>query len=215
MPSPIGHALAGLTVGLLATAARSRTRPSRGSHAGASGLPAIVTRRNLSPARDVLTTVPLACAAAGVAPDLDLLFGTHSTYTHSVGAVALVYVAVRLLRPQAHRVSALASALAWGTHLLLDWLGTDTTDPVGIMALWPFTTTHYQSTAFVFDAISRLYWIPELFIWGNLKAAAKEVLILGPFVLLAATLARRSRGSGPEARRLESAGLEGRRDLPA
>ncbi len=203
MPSPIGHALAGLTVGLLATAAHRRTQPSRESHARAGGsTPAIIPPRSRAN-RDVLLTIPIACAAAAVAPDLDLLFGTHSTYTHSLGAVAIVYVAVRLVRPQPHAVSALAIALAWGTHLLLDWLGTDTTEPVGIMALWPFTTAHYQSTLFVFDAISRLYWIPELFIWANLKAAAKEVLILGPFVLVAATLARRSRGSGPEARRLD------------
>lgn len=176
-------------------------------------MPAIAPARSVGSVREVLSTVPIACAAAGVAPDLDLLFGTHSTYTHSVGAVAMVYGAVRLLRPQPHAAGALAIALAWGTHLLLDWLGTDTTEPVGIMALWPFTTAHYQSTLFVFDAISRLYWIPELFIWGNLKAAAKELLILGPFVAVAATLARRSRGSSREPR-LESAALEGR-DSPA
>jgi len=154
--------------------------------------PDVAPRSTRFALRGALTTLPVACAAAGVAPDLDLLFGTHSTYTHSIGAVALVYAVLRVL-PQPFAGRALAIALAWSTHLLLDWLGTDTTDPVGIMALWPLSTAHYQSALFVFDAISRLYWIPELFIWGNLKAAMKEVLILGPFVAAAAWFARRAR----------------------
>ncbi len=32
----------------------------------------------------------------------------------------------------------------------------------------------------MFDAISRRYWLPEQFVWSNLRAALKEVLILGP-----------------------------------
>ena len=75
---------------------------------------------------------------------------------------------------------AAAIAAAWASHLLLDWLGSDTSPPIGIMALWPFSREHYQSSFYLFDAISRRYWLPEQFVWGNLKAALKEVLILGP-----------------------------------
>ncbi len=75
---------------------------------------------------------------------------------------------------------AAAIAAAWASHLLLDWLGSDTSPPIGIMALWPFSREHYQSSFYVFDAISRRYWLPEQFVWSNLKAALKEVLILGP-----------------------------------
>lgn len=127
----------------------------------------------------------LLYAAVGVAPDLDLLVGTHSTYTHSVGAIAIVFVAAwastrfRSARPAA------AIAAAWASHLLLDWLGSDTSVPIGIMALWPFTTAHYQSSFYVFDAISRRYWLPEQFVWGNLLAALKEVVTLGPFAVTA------------------------------
>jgi inner membrane protein len=133
----------------------------------------------------------LLYAAVGVAPDLDLLVGTHSTYTHSVGAIAIVFVAAwastrfRSARPAA------AIAAAWASHLLLDWLGSDTSAPIGIMALWPFTTAHYQSSFHVFDAISRRYWLPEQFVWRNLLAAIKEVVILGPFAVMAYWITRK------------------------
>ena len=71
-------------------------------------------------------------------------------------------------------------AVTAAKHCLLDWLGTDTRDPIGIMALWPFSVAHYQSTWHLFDAISRRYWLPEQFIWGNLRAAAREAAILLP-----------------------------------
>ena len=138
-------------------------------------------------------------AVAGVAPDLDLLVpGAHSTYTHSIGAVALVFLATlaigRRLSParQALRSPRFAGAVAaaWASHLLLDWLGSDTSAPIGIMALWPFTTEHYQSSFYVFDAISRRYWMPEQFVWGNLKAAAREAAILAPIAWVAYRLTR-------------------------
>jgi hypothetical protein len=153
MPSPLGHALGAVAAGWLAQG----RRPSWRSTAVLVGV--------------------------GLAPDLDLLAGTHSTYTHSVGAVALATAVTWTLSRD--RRWALAVGAAWASHLLLDWLGTDTRAPIGIMALWPFTTAHYQSTLYVFDAISRRYWLPEQFIWGNLRAALKEAAILVP-VLAAA-----------------------------
>jgi hypothetical protein len=122
----------------------------------------------------------LTYAAVGVAPDLDLLVGSHSTYTHSVGAVGIFFVAAWGITGRPRLAAAVAAA--WASHLLLDWLGSDTSPPIGIMALWPFSREHYQSSFYVFDAISRRYWLPEQFVWSNLKAALKEVLILGPVV---------------------------------
>jgi membrane-bound metal-dependent hydrolase YbcI (DUF457 family) len=154
MPSPLGHAVAAVAAGWA------------------------VDRR---PATRATT---IAFVAAGLVPDLDLLVGSHSTYTHSVGAVGLVFVAcwAGTRFTDARRAAALAAA--WGSHLLLDWLGNDTRAPIGIMALWPFTAEHYQSTLYVFDGISRRYWLPEQFVWGNLRAAVKEVAILSPIAAL-------------------------------
>jgi membrane-bound metal-dependent hydrolase YbcI (DUF457 family) len=182
MPSPIGHAL-----GAVAAAWLVGGRPWQGWHATVC-VPRLWPRTDAlgqtRRAYDVtLTNRSLSAAvyaAVGVAPDLDLLVGSHSTYTHSVGAVALVFL-VAWAASKRPRVAA-AFAAAWASHVLLDWLGSDTSPPIGIMALWPLSREHYQSSFYLFDAISRRYWLPEQFVWWNLKAAVKEVLVLGPLV---------------------------------
>ena len=78
---------------------------------------------------------------------------------------------------------ALACALAYGSHIVLDGLGDDTTPPIGIMALWPITSDFYQTNLRWFMAISRRYWLPGF--WRhNLIAVGRELVILGPIVLL-------------------------------
>ena len=194
-----------MTVGLLcAPALRRRHARSAAVHAGSHAAAPHRDERRAGPSASAL---PIACAAVALAPDLDLLVGTHSTYTHSVGAVALAYVAARVVARQPP-VAALALALAWATHLLLDWLGSDTSAPIGIMALWPFTTEHYQSSWSVFDAISRRYWMGQTFLLQNAKAVARELLILGPIVWLAARFARgrQEAGLGGAAARRRSQG---------
>jgi inner membrane protein len=130
-------------------------------------------------------------ALLGASPDLDLLFGAHSTYTHSIGAVA-VTAAVVLLWTRGRQVRvALACAAAVASHVLLDWLGTDTTPPLGVMALWPFTREFYQSPVFLFMAISRRWWLPG-FYTQNALAAVRELVILTPIVALIGTVRTRS-----------------------
>jgi membrane-bound metal-dependent hydrolase YbcI (DUF457 family) len=116
-------------------------------------------------------------ALAGTAADLDLLAGTHRGPTHSLGAAALIFVAVTLATRNVRWGSALSAA--WVSHVALDWLGTDTTAPMGEMALWPVTRAYYESSLHLFPAISRRYWLAE-FWTSNLKALAIELLVLGP-----------------------------------
>jgi hypothetical protein len=151
MPSPLGHALGAAAAGWAVDGRRPSLR----------------------------TTAILV--AVGLAPDLDLLFGTHSTYTHSLGAVAIATFVAWTVTRDARLAAAVAAA--WASHLLLDWLGSDSRDPIGIMALWPWSSEHYQSDLHVFGAISRRYWMPEQFVWGNLKAAAREVAVLLPIAI--------------------------------
>jgi hypothetical protein len=63
--------------------------------------------------------------------------------------------------------------------VLLDWLGSDDTPPIGIMALWPLTDGFYQSDLYWFMAISRRYWLPG-FWTHNLTAVFWEVVLLAP-----------------------------------
>ena len=71
-----------------------------------------------------------------IAPDFDLLAFNHRGESHSIGA-AMLAGALAWLLTRSPRWGA-AVALAWGSHLLLDWLSNDTRPPLGIMALWPF-----------------------------------------------------------------------------
>jgi membrane-bound metal-dependent hydrolase YbcI (DUF457 family) len=158
MPSPIGHALGGLAAGWLV----QRTP---------AGKPALGIAASLS------------FAGLAVAPDVDLLTQTHRGVAHSVGATtitaALVWLVLRFRgRPDARL--ALACGAAWGSHVLLDWLGTDTSSPFGVMALWPFSTAFYESPLHLFPAISRRVHQPELFWIPNLLALLRELAILGP-----------------------------------
>jgi len=164
MPSPLGHALTGMAVGWVIAD------------------PVVPARRRV--------VEPAIFGAIAAAPDLDILVGAHRMYTHSVGAVLVVLVIARwMLGPGQWRL-ALAVAAAWASHVLLDWLGSDTSPPIGLMALWPFSDDYYISPFGLFDEISRRYWLPQEFIWNNLAAALKEVAIIGPFAVAALAVAR-------------------------
>ena len=162
MPSPIAHALAGVAAGWMAAPPIARDR------------------------RDTALRVCLF-AAAGMAPDLDLLVGAHSGPTHGLGSALIVGFAAWLcLRGIGWRCPgrmAWAVALACASHTLLDWLGSDTSPPIGIMALWPFDRRHYESQRHVFMAISRRYWLPEFWTY-NLRALVRELIVLVPLLAI-------------------------------
>lgn len=124
----------------------------------------------------------LLCTIAGVLPDIDFAWGGHNRQTHSIGA-AMIAGLVVLAWKRSPRL-AVAVALSWSTHVLFDWLGSDDTPPLGVMALWPINSKFYFADAFVFEAISRRYWLDN-FITHNAWAVIKEVLILGPITVIA------------------------------
>jgi inner membrane protein len=148
----------------------------------------------------------LLCAIAGAAPDLDFLWGRHNQETHSLGAAILAGLAVWAWKRQPRL--AIAVTLAWTSHVLFDWLGSDTTPPLGVTALWPLSNEYYFSNAFFFEAISRRYWLDN-FISHNLRAVALEIAILGPPALL--LFLRRRRTGDKEIRRMPTREEEKRR----
>ena len=167
MPSPVGHALGGAIVGLLVGA------PQRGG------------RRGLDGQRAARSTPRVAAGAvARMQPDLDFLWGRHNMETHSLGAAVAAGVVAWLWRRGQGRL-ALTVGLAWASHVLFDWLGSDDTAPLGVMALWPVTSAFYFAHAYVFEAISRRYWL-DGFLAHNLWAVTTEVLMLGPVLAVAA-----------------------------
>jgi membrane-bound metal-dependent hydrolase YbcI (DUF457 family) len=148
----------------------------------------------------------LIVAAAAIAPDLDLLVATHRGASHSIGAALLAgllaAIVVRGLAdgtgdsPSGIRDAALwvgiAVALAWGSHVLLDWLSNDTRPPVGIMALWPLSDAYYKAPIEIFPPVSRRYWESQFWLY-NLRAVAVEMLLLGPLAAVALWRMRRAR----------------------
>lgn len=172
MPSPVGHAVAGIASAWLVAGVPERRRAIKES---------------------------VLFGGLAMAPDLDLLFGVHSGPTHSLGATALVAAAALLvhrrlrgapieLRPA---VFVLACAVAYGSHVLLDWLATDSKLPIGIMALWPINRQHYESDWHLFMAISRRYHQGWTFIRHNMLALGWEMILLLPALLLVMRFRRR------------------------
>jgi inner membrane protein len=185
MPSPIGHALAGVAV-----AWSAEQLP------GSAGLK-----------RPFALGVTLSCAAIAVLPDADLLYlPIHRTVTHSIGATILVTILAIAVTGKVTRLSTLRRAqvpgrgsthpgahVAWGlvlmcaaahsSHLLLDWLGADPSAPFGIQALWPFSHRWFISGLDLFPPTERRHVLSAASIAINLRAAGREIAIMGPIVL--------------------------------
>ena len=177
MPSPVGHALAGVAAGYLVGGGEA------GGHtAGRSGWS---TARQLLSDRTVIVFGLL-----GVLPDIDFLFGVHSTYTHSAGAIAVVGLLGGLAAKQAGVRAHLAVAAAYGSHVALDWLGSDSVAPIGVMALWPLSPEFFLSDRYWFTSVCREYWLVECW-WHNAWGLTHELLVLGPVALGAIVVRRR------------------------
>jgi membrane-bound metal-dependent hydrolase YbcI (DUF457 family) len=193
MPSPIGHALAGMAIAWGAEA-----------YAGATGAKPTSAR--------LVSRLTFACAGLAVVPDLDLLYiPIHRTATHSVTAAVLTtiitaavtgWVTGRIRWP-----IAIACGAAYASHILLDWLGADASRPHGIQALWPFSDRWFISPWTIFPGTERRAPFSARSIWINVKAALGEIGIMGP-VAYAAWRARWSGGVGRSGRTGTSGGVD-------
>jgi inner membrane protein len=184
MPSPIGHAIAGITAGWLVAGAPSlRSAGPRVACTFSGKAPATSWREGA------------LFGALAALPDADLLFGLHSGPTHSLAAAAIVGLAAYLIGRPFDAIGrgrfAIACAAAYASHVLLDWLARDTTAPIGIMALWPFSHAHYESDLHIFRAISRRYYQGWTFVDQNVRAMCLELVILMPVLALVIALRRR------------------------
>ena len=91
-------------------------------------------------------------------------------------------LAIAAIAAVAARVPArvvVACAAAYGSHPLLDWLGHDTNPPIGIMALWPFSSGYYTAPIPILLPVSRRFDWPDLRS-HNLKVVSLEIPSSGP-----------------------------------
>jgi inner membrane protein len=146
------------------------------------------------------------CAALAAVPDIDLLhIPIHRTVTHSVtAALAVTIVAAAVTGWVTARIQwtiAIACGAAYGSHIVMDWLGADASRPYGIQALWPFTDRWYMAPWSVFPGTERRSPLSARSMWINFKAAVAEIGIMGSVALLAwRTRAARKRQAAPGGR---------------
>lgn len=186
MPSPFGHALAGIAVALAGD-----PQPVAGSGW-----------------RFLSRPMTLCCVALATLPDADLLFRNfHRTMTHSLGATILVIIVATAVTGWVTRVrsspvgaathrrgdqTARTTKIGWGvvwllaaahaSHLLTDWLGTDLSIPAGIQLFWPFSDRWFISPSHLFLQLDRrdIFSLPTITL--NLRALLWELALLGPIV---------------------------------
>ena len=186
MPTPIGHAMAGVAAAWIADLVP-------GDRAGRTAPPSASWYRRAG------SGLTLACACLATLPDIDLVWlpwfpRQHRTITHSIGAVIVVGVVAAIVRKVSdttwgtalhtggrrvrHIRVALMCAAAYATHLLLDWLGVDNYPPYGLQALWPFSDAWFISGLDIFRQTARRQLTTPAVIHLNLFAIAQETAIL-------------------------------------
>jgi membrane-bound metal-dependent hydrolase YbcI (DUF457 family) len=184
MPSPVGHAIAGLATAWIADTIAPLPRrhgveatPESAFEALGGGL-------------------AVTCAVLASLPDLDILAGGHRAVSHSLGGIVVVAIIAALAAGRWNLPAArtgVTCGAAYATHVLLDWLAMDSAFPYGIMALWPFSSAYFMSGANAFLEISRSYWKADEFVVGNLQSLAWELLVLGPVAAVAWWLRARTK----------------------
>ncbi len=156
MPTPFGHALAGVAAAWVVDA-----RTDRRLALIAAGLGALA---------DVDLLLPVQ----------------HRTVTHSLGAVVAVSIIAAIVTGQVTQRPiprvVLVCAAAYASHLLLDWLGVDGYFPYGLTLLWPISDRFYISGWDIFRQTARQHLFTWPVVLVNLQAMAQEAALLGPIV---------------------------------
>lgn len=132
-------------------------------------------------------------ATLGAAPDLDLLIGRHSRETHSIGAAVIAATVAAAWRWPIADTRArifLAALCAWFSHPMMDALSPDTSAPIGVMILWPFSREHWQTGVALFWPIWRDIH-SRVFFSHNSVALLRELAIMVPIATLVWRLRRR------------------------
>ena len=179
MPSPIGHALAGLAIGFVAEPTPKQAPASVGASRSAYAL---------------------VGATVAAIPDADLLYPPwHRGISHSIGAtIILMIISMAVTGWVTGRIQwrwVLLVGAAHASHILTDWLGTDQYAPPGLEALWPFSHRFYISGWDLFPPTERRLWLPTA-LMTDVHAAITEIAIVGPVTALAWLTTRKRRSPG-------------------
>lgn len=129
---------------------------------------------------------------AACLPDFDLIPGVllgddslfHRTFSHSIPAAVLFALVVYLIclrrGIRAPVRATLLMAIAYLSHLLVDFVSFDPGPVAGIPLFWPFSYETYMADATVFLKVERNNLWSTAIIIHNIKAVLLEITILGP-----------------------------------
>jgi hypothetical protein len=136
-----------------------------------------------------------------VAPDLDILPGMllgtpviyHGGITHSFGFALLVSLAAAVLfalRGEPFLRVFKFALIAYSTHLVLDFVGPDGREPLGIPLFWPLLKEHFLSPIPLLlgvrhaadTAASTGEFLEGVFSLHNIAAIAWEAVLIGPII---------------------------------
>ncbi len=169
MATPLGHMLAGASVGAVC-------------QTGAAPLWRVT-----------------AGALIGAAADLDFLPGIllgeparfHHAASHSMLFVLAVAALAVSISAHARFRWGLLVGVGYGSHLVLDLFTFDDSVPYGIPLFWPFSSQTWQSPVPLLPNV--LHSTGSVIGLHNLEVAVREVLTLGPILLITLLVAHRRR----------------------
>ncbi len=177
MPSPVGHSVIGLSIGLLYAW-------PRGSVAG----------RWMETIKRHRFPLFLAVVLANL-PDIDYVPGIltgdlnayHQQITHTLGWILLVaggtWMVWKYVQPTVGLKEAAFILACLAGHLVADWLTDDGSYPFGIMMWWPFSSDHTIAPRHIFPSPQKADW-GEVFDWHNARVMGIEFLITAPLILI-------------------------------
>jgi len=128
----------------------------------------------------------------GNLPDLDFLIGfalgrpglVHRGFSHTLLAAVLFGIAtgafVSWRGRERFMPAALALGAAYASHILIDWMTTDTRPPVGGQFLWPFSDAYTIAPVTIFSEIyldgrTRSGFLDTLFAWPVVVVLVREL----------------------------------------
>jgi membrane-bound metal-dependent hydrolase YbcI (DUF457 family) len=177
MPSPVGHTLAAYAAMLVLDAGLITSRYKMNLAIGAAFIFGTLADADFVVAQ--FTTIP---------------YLRHHYFSHSIPFAAaltlLIWALLKLFRFQNAKKISIVLGVAYGTHLLLDYLAEDGSKPYGIPLLWPFSHHHFIAPVNIFFSIHRGE-LGAIFSLHNLAAILIEIAVMAPVAALAFLIVRR------------------------
>ena len=186
MPSPVGHTLGGLALTVLLLL------PLRQAARSFAGW--LWDHKVLLAGGFILANAHDLDYLAGIGGNLN---HAHHWYTHTIGWTFLLSIAGFIIlrrKTELPPARCFAACLLIATsHILLDLLSRDFSEPRGIMLAWPFSSEFLYSHEHTLFLNLQKSTVADLFTVHNLRALILEAVLMLPFLIMALYMRGRRR----------------------